>query len=100
MPSFLPNMFRNFKKMSPKAPTEQDQVQPLDFIFSCSVCGDTLSEVYKGHNRTVQGLTDGINPQDRLVSRLFVGSCSHVICIKHIEGGNGECRALLATTTR
>ncbi|KAF1960042.1 hypothetical protein CC80DRAFT_284104 [Byssothecium circinans] len=86
----MPPFFNSLKGiMKSQARPEDATVTPLDFIFSCSVCGDTFSEVYKGPNRTVQGLSDGSSPQDRIVTRLYVGECSHVICIKHIADGNG-----------
>lgn len=75
--------------MSSKAPPEREAVTPLDCIFACSVCGDVFSEIYQQHD-TVHGLSDGINSKERNVTRLYVTSCCHVVCIKHIEGGNGE----------
>lgn len=76
--------------MASKAQPNDEGVTPLDVIFSCSVCGDTFADVYHGHRDTVDGLSDGINPKERLVTRLYVSACCHVICIKHIEGGHGK----------
>ncbi|PVI07897.1 hypothetical protein DM02DRAFT_235382 [Periconia macrospinosa] len=63
--------------------------EPLDVIFACAACGDKFSEIYKDHHQTVAGFTDSINKRIRLVTRLYVGSCSHVFCIKHIGDGRG-----------
>ncbi|CAI6338334.1 unnamed protein product [Periconia digitata] len=71
------------------ASTEDIPDATLDAIFSCAVCGDRFSDVYKGHTQDVGGLSDGINRRDRLVTRLYVGACCHVICIKHIGDGAG-----------
>ncbi|KZM22033.1 zinc ion binding [Ascochyta rabiei] len=60
---------------------------PLNFIYACSVCCATFADAYEGHNETVQGLSDGINPKERLVTELYLGSCCHVFCREHIEGG-------------
>ena len=60
---------------------------PLNFIFACSICCATFADTYEGHNETVQGLSDGINPNDRLVTKLYLSSCCHVFCGEHIEGG-------------
>ncbi|EUC35809.1 hypothetical protein COCCADRAFT_89769 [Bipolaris zeicola 26-R-13] len=60
---------------------------PLNFIYSCSLCSATFADVYEGHNQSVRGLSDGINPKDRLVTRLFLASCCHVFCSSHLEGG-------------
>ncbi|KAH6639805.1 hypothetical protein C7974DRAFT_139167, partial [Boeremia exigua] len=59
----------------------------LNFIYSCSICGVTFADRYEGHNETVQGLSDGINPKDRLVTKLFLSDCCHVFCGEHLEGG-------------
>ena len=63
---------------------------PLNFIFACSVCCATFADAYEGHSETVQGLSDGINPKDRLVTKLYLGSCCHVFCGEHIEGGGEQ----------
>jgi len=83
-------LLKGLRMASKKPPQAPDEATPLDVIFSCSVCGDTLTDVYEGHSETVLGLSDGFNTKDRLVTRLYVASCCHVICIKHIEGGRGE----------
>jgi hypothetical protein len=94
MPSFFSSTARAKKSlkslaMGSKTRPENEDLTPLDCIFACSVCGDVFSDVYQQHD-TVHGLSDGINPKERIVTRLYVTSCCHVICIKHIEGGNGE----------
>ncbi|KAJ4994194.1 hypothetical protein SVAN01_00023 [Stagonosporopsis vannaccii] len=71
---------------SATSPTLQDP-DTLNFIYACSLCGVTFADTYKGHVETVQGLSDGINPNDRLVTKLYLSGCSHVFCGKHIEGG-------------
>lgn len=72
-----------FSKAQPAA----EGITPLDVIFSCCVCNATFSEVYQGPGETVQGLSDGINPKNRLVTRLYLAACCHVFCSKHLEGG-------------
>ena len=94
MSPFLPSTTRAKKSlkaliMGPKAQPDGDDITPLDCIFACSVCGDVFSDVYQQRD-SVQGLSDGINTRDRIVTRLYVASCCHVICIKHIGGGSGE----------
>lgn len=66
------------------------EASPLNFIYACSICCATFADAYEGHNETVQGLSDGINPKERLVTKLYLGNCCHVFCGEHIEGG-GEC---------
>lgn len=73
------------------APAEREpECSLLNFIYACSFCGTTFADAYEGHNETVQGLSDGINPKDRLVTKLYLSSCCHVFCGEHIEGG-GMC---------
>lgn len=61
-----------------------------NFVFACCICCATLADIYEGHNDSVQGLSDGINPKDRIVTKLYLSSCCHVFCAEHIEGG-GKC---------
>jgi hypothetical protein len=70
-----------------------EAVAPLNFIYACSVCCYTLADVYDGQIETVRGLSDGINSKDRLVTHLYLGSCCHVFCGSHLEGG-GESASL------
>jgi hypothetical protein len=70
-----------------KAQPEPEGIAPLDVIFSCCVCSATFSEVYEGRSESVHGLSDGINPKDRIVTRLWLASCCHVFCSKHLDGG-------------
>jgi hypothetical protein len=64
-----------------------EAAEPLNFIYACSMCCYTLADVYEGHAKTVEGLSDGINPKDRLVTRLYLASCCHVFCGSHLECG-------------
>jgi hypothetical protein len=89
--------FRRLLKMTSSKGKEVDIAPPpikepsnLDVIFACSVCNETVADVYDGNTESVKGLSDGINAKERLVARLFISSCCHVICIKHINDGNGE----------
>lgn len=77
---------------SVKVPSEQG-VTPLNFIYACCICCASFADVYKGRNETVCGLSDGINPKERLVTRLFLANCCHVFCAEHLEGG-GKFRGL------
>jgi hypothetical protein len=64
-----------------------EEAAPLNFIYACSVCCYTLADVYEGHKESVQGLSDGINSKDRIVTHLYLASCCHVFCGSHLEGG-------------
>ncbi|KAJ4378285.1 hypothetical protein N0V86_005985 [Didymella sp. IMI 355093] len=82
--------------MEPAAPSAPQTLasDPRNFIYACSICCATFADTYEGHNETVQGLSDGINPKDRLVTKLYLSSCCHVFCGEHIEGGGQKPRAL------
>lgn len=77
-----------FRKMADtaKAPSEADDITPLDIIFSCFVCGATVSQLYDDAP-TAQGFSDGINPKERLVTKIWLMSCCHMVCARHIKAG-------------
>ncbi|KAI4616766.1 hypothetical protein J4E83_006346 [Alternaria metachromatica] len=84
--------------VSEKGPTEPG-ADPLNFIYACSVCCASFADVYEGHNETVRGLSDGINPKERLVTRLFLATGQRPnapcpVCIK--EKGDSEPRDLFS----
>ncbi|KAI9712531.1 MAG: hypothetical protein M1812_006840 [Candelaria pacifica] len=59
---------------------------PLDLIFSCGVCQDTITEIYaesQDHNglRTKPGSDEGD------IVKLWLTECAHLTCGKHLEGG-------------
>jgi hypothetical protein len=77
-----------------KGPMEQN-VTALNFIYACSICCTSFADVYEGKNETVRGLSDGINPKERIVTRLFLSNCCHVFCSNHLEGGGKQyCNAI------
>jgi hypothetical protein len=72
---------------APIAPPSNESIAPLNFVYACSVCCAIVADAYEGHDQTVEGLSDGINPKDRVVTRTYLASCCHVVCSKHLEGG-------------
>ena len=58
----------------------------LNLLFTCFICGKTLDDVYQTRD-TAQHFTDGINPRERDVSKLFLTSCFHVVCACHLPNG-------------
>lgn len=71
-------------------PLPEQGIAPLNFIYACSICCASFTDVYEGHDQSVRGLSDGINPKERLVAKLYLAACCHVFCSSHLEGG-GEC---------
>ena len=67
-------------------------VSPLDLIFSCTVCQDTLSDVYAVPD-DADGLRRGKDPATNIIPRLWLTECAHVTCGKHFDGG-GRCSSL------
>lgn len=81
----------------PKAGSDSDEeVTPLDIIYSCCVCNATFSEAYQNDNEAIEMLSDGINPKDRTPTRLFLSDCCHVFCTKHLDGGGALAHAAIA----
>jgi hypothetical protein len=65
---------------------------PLEeIIFSCEVCQATVSEIY-ATKESHEGFHSGSSEDggNGIVTKLWIGECSHVFCGKHLEGG-GEC---------
>ena len=63
----------------------QKAVSPLDIIFSCCVCQDTLSNIYKEPDDRL-ALRQNENAFRR-ITKIYLTGCAHVICTKHFEGG-------------
>ncbi|KAF2742018.1 hypothetical protein M011DRAFT_413448, partial [Sporormia fimetaria CBS 119925] len=74
-------------KPEPQHGGRRDEITPLDIIFSCNVCNATFTDVYRDGEQPTHMPSDGINPKDRTVTRLFLAACCHVFCSKHLEGG-------------
>jgi hypothetical protein len=53
-------------------------------IFSCQVCHATVSELY---SRPEPNLNPQTRQEDGLMINLWMASCAHLICSKHLEGG-------------
>lgn len=82
---------------------QSKRFHPLDIIFSCTVCGATLDEVYSepdvngGLGATSDsedgngGLGSTSDSEDISIVRLYLTHCAHLTCAKHLEGGvSGE----------
>lgn len=64
-------------------------VYPLDIIFSCTICQETIADVY------ANGSPD-LNYKAALLEypcKLWITECGHVTCSHHFEGG-GEMRSV------
>lgn len=66
--------------------SQPSHISPLDLIFSCTVCQDTLSSVYAVLDH-VDGLRRGNDSSTSIIPRLWLTECAHVTCGKHFEGG-------------
>lgn len=67
-----------------KAP--QDST-PLDLIFSCAVCQDTVTEIYAEAQEDNSGLRIDPDTDKGIVVKLWLTECAHLTCGKHLEGG-------------
>ncbi|KAL2352779.1 hypothetical protein BJ546DRAFT_1097216 [Cryomyces antarcticus] len=59
---------------------------PYEIIFSCSVCQDTIVDIYKNAESS-NTIHDGRNSDEREVTKLWLTDCVHLTCGKHLEGG-------------
>jgi hypothetical protein len=64
-----------------------EDVYPLDIIFSCVICQETIADVYPN------GSPD-LNYSAALLEhpcKLWITECAHVTCSQHLEGGGEIC---------
>lgn len=56
-----------------------------EIIFSCGICQATLRDLYppRGPSDSRSGSSD----DDGLTTRLWVLTCTHITCSKHLDGG-------------
>ncbi|KAG9895538.1 hypothetical protein KCU98_g15936, partial [Aureobasidium melanogenum] len=57
-------------------------LQPLDLIFSCNICHDSISDMPSPppDEKELEGIR-------KPVAKLWMTECAHLICAKHLEGG-------------
>ena len=77
--------------------SSSDSLSPQDIIFSCAICQTTISELYR-RPRTDHGFSSGDGDKERVVTRLWLTECGHLICstyctalvVDEIRTGLGE----------
>src|SRR5579862_1210547 len=62
----------------------------LEAVFSCGVCFASYSDIYRDDDPFVDTLNDPGLSLRGTVPKLWMTSCGHVICGKHLEGGGGS----------
>lgn len=65
---------------------DKDKIGPLDLIFCCGVCHETLRDIYSTTS-SEESLLDGRPPRNDDFTKLWMTSCAHLVCTKHLEGG-------------
>lgn len=58
----------------------------IEIILSCSICQDTLSNIYAEDDEN-RGLRKSNDPEDGRVTKLWLTECAHLCCGKHFERG-------------
>ncbi|KAI9874534.1 MAG: hypothetical protein M1830_009644 [Pleopsidium flavum] len=61
-------------------------LSPLEVIFSCGVCQDTLKTIYSEPDNN-SGLRNTADSTKGTVVKLWLTECAHLTCGKHLEGG-------------
>ncbi|KAM0797484.1 hypothetical protein BDR22DRAFT_824324 [Usnea florida] len=65
------------------------QLSPVDIVFCCTVCQETLSTIYADDEQP-NGLRKGNeDPHKSTVTKLWLTECAHLTCGKHLPGGDG-----------
>ncbi|KAI9776456.1 MAG: hypothetical protein M1839_009567 [Geoglossum umbratile] len=60
----------------------------LEAIYSCGICFTSYSDIYKDDDPLVDTLSDPGLSLRGTVPKLWMTSCGHVICSRHLEGGD------------
>lgn len=71
-------------------PDSTNHPQPLDLIFSCNICHDSIRDI-----RTPGPDEKGLEGVRKPVAKLWMTECAHLVCAKHLEGGGTCGRSLL-----
>lgn len=86
--------------MSPYRPKDSrvPKIDALDLIYSCSICHETLNDVYR-NAQNENGLDDGRQQDDEQITRMWLASCGHFFCGRHLEGGGSVSSCLNLPST-
>lgn len=73
--------------MAPLSPNVSDDDFPLaEIVFSCTICQATISEVYATVESN-QGFHSGSGDEEGIVTKMWIATCSHITCAKHLNNG-------------
>lgn len=72
----------------------KEALSPLDIIFSCCICQDIPSRIYKEPDDRL-ALRQNNDGQWTRIPKLYLTGCAHVVCTKHFEGGGTYTRAFV-----
>ncbi|EME84249.1 uncharacterized protein MYCFIDRAFT_133976 [Pseudocercospora fijiensis CIRAD86] len=65
---------------------DDDKDIPIqEIIFSCGICQATVSDLYATPEHD-QGFSSDPGSGHGIITKLWIGECSHVFCGKHLEG--------------
>lgn len=62
-------------------------IQPFDVVFSCNICAKSISDIYHTPNSDKGFRSQNYESSSRLVTKLWLLSCGHLVCADHLEGG-------------
>lgn len=65
---------------------EDDKFPIEEIVFSCSVCQATVSDVY-AIVESNHGFHSGSGHEDGIVTKMWIGECSHITCARHLANG-------------
>ncbi|GAB7355055.1 hypothetical protein MBLNU459_g5651t1 [Dothideomycetes sp. NU459] len=64
----------------------QKTLRPLELVFSCSVCDESIHDIYK-FSEDAQGFSDQRQSNQKVVTRMWLTECGHLTCSKHLADG-------------
>ncbi|KAL8835352.1 MAG: hypothetical protein Q9170_003341 [Blastenia crenularia] len=64
-----------------------------DFVLNCSICQETISAIYANLDSN-DGLCTGTDHTDGSITKLWLTECAHIVCSKHLKGGDESVKML------
>lgn len=67
---------------APRRESDLDYLDPLDIIFNCNICHDSVRDIYPPNEN---GRDDSSRANDPVRDKFWMTQCGHLICSKHVE---------------
>lgn len=83
---------RLISNMAKPSHNYSSSLSATDIVVSCSICQDTLSNIYADDDGS-SGLRKSTDPHSGRITKLWLTECAHLTCGKHLDGGGAPFHA-------